>query len=167
MLIKAVPGFAWDGSAITVTGELVQKAALWEEEVQREAEEAHARKRRRSRSDMDIDDEEEGEYDGEDVGGDDEEDPEDSLEVKELKVNYISFIRSVIQPHLTLCLGSTTVFTHVATILQSSVKNGGTPISTEACSPFSTTASGRPWIYGPCCGYKYLALVPLRYRWYH
>ena len=73
MLIKAAPGFEWDGSAITDTGELAQKVALWEEEARFETEEVYARKHRRSESEMDAD-------------GDDDEDPEDSVEVKELKV---------------------------------------------------------------------------------
>ena len=93
MLIKAVPGFKWNGSAIVVTGELAQKVTLWEEDARFEIEEVYALKHRRSGSEMDVDDEEE-EYDGEDVNRDDDEDPEE----KSSRYNMF-LMHSAIQTH--------------------------------------------------------------------
>jgi protein SMG6 len=115
MLIKAVPGFEWDGSTIIVTGKLAQKVAMWEKEAQREVEESRARKHHRSGSEMQVDEDEEDDYDGEDVAGDESDDPEDSAEVKELKVISLLDILNI-QIHSLLRLGPATIFTNVITV---------------------------------------------------
>lgn len=103
MLVRSVPGFQWDPNSLSIViiEDLADKIALWEQErLDAEEERAVARARqqqmrtqhrRTNSNDMDVDDDYEAfavdDDGGEDVEDDDYDDPEDSEQVRELKVS--------------------------------------------------------------------------------